>query len=254
MWDWTGIVWDWMQGVLSTIWSWLVWLYENVARFIGWTIAVFRNAFGWIGTGFRWVIRHLEALRHLDFKHTWEKIKAGYKRLRGWMDWYQRTVQGPIDKIRQRIMDIYRTFFQPIIRFLDSLRVFTRFIALFNRKLAAKLDARLWGLESKIMWPITAALKRINSMSSQIRAYFTALGMLDRVLLLESMRRDALLVWEVLTNPRGRIYAPSPPLGTYTYSDLHQDVQVYSKTQGGPIADYIDAAHRSVREDLLGVI
>ena len=254
MWDWTGFIWNWLDEAWSALYEVFVWLALNLERFILWTIEVFKNAFGWIATGFRWVIRHLEALRHLNFRSIWDAIKRGYDRLRRALDWYMRNVQGPLDKMRQRILEIYRRFFQPIIRFLDSLRVFTRFIALFNRKLAAQLDARLWSLESKILWPITTAIRRINSISSQIRAYFTALGFLDRVLLLESMRRDALLVWEVLTNPRARLFEPGPPLGSYTYSDLHADVEVYARTRGGPIADYIEEAHRNVREDLMGVI
>lgn len=254
MWDWLGFAWNWMQGLFATMWEWFVWLYQNVARFVEWTVQIFQAAFGWIAQGFRWLGRHLEALRHLDFKHLWEKIKAGYKRLKGWIQWYQDTVQKPIQAIRDRIMGIYNTFFKPIIQFLDSLRVFIRIIGLFNRKLAAKLDARLWDLESKVMFPITYILRRVNSVSSQVRAWFTALGLLERSLLLESLRRDALLVWEVLTNPRARLFEPGAPFGSYTYSDLHVDVQVYGKTRSGPIADYIDEAHRSVREDLLGVI
>ena len=254
MWDWLGFAWNWMQGLFSVIWEWFVWLYQNVARFVDWTISVFTNAFGWIATGFRWVFRHLKAILHLKPSDIWHALKEAYKRLKDLKDWYQRTVQEPIDRMRRNIMGIYNTFFKPIIRFLDSLRVFTRFIALFNRKLAAKLDARLWSLESKILWPITTALRRLNSISSQIRAYFTALGFLDRVLLLESMRRDALLVWEVLTNPRARLFEPTKALGSYTYADLHSDVQLYRDTRGGPIADYIEEAHRSVREDLLGVL
>ena len=250
-WDW---IWAAIQSLFEGVWQALQWFLNEFRRFVGWTVEVFKAVGGLFDKSFRWVLRHLEALRHLNFRSIWDAIKREYKRFRRALDWYMRNVQTPLDNIRKRIMDIYRRFFQPIIRFLDSLRVFTRFIALFNRKLAAKLDARLWSLESKILWPITQALKRINSISSQVRAYFTALGMLDRVLLLESMRRDALLVWEVLTNPRGRLFEPGTPLASYTYSELHADVELYGKTRSGPIADYIDEAHRAVREDLIGVI
>ncbi len=254
MWGWTDWVWNQMTEFYDNLWNIVTYIFQWLDAFLKWALTVFKAIGHYLASGFRWALRHLQALRHLNFRSIWAAIKRGYERLRRALDWYMRNVQGPLDKIRQRILEIYRRFFQPIIRFLDSLRVFTRFIALFNRKLAAKLDARLWSLESKILFPITAMLRRVNSISSQIRAYFTALGLLDRVLLLESMRRDVSLVWEVLTNPRGRIFAPTPALGSYTYSDLHADVEVYGKTRGGPIADYIDEAHRSVREEFLGVL
>lgn len=243
-----------LQWGLTILSQWVTWLW-NAVNYI-WKVLL---EFGkWVLKGAKIIqaglIKGIKALLHLNFREIWRSLRCAYERFQRARVWWKKHVQDPIDKIRKNIMDIYRTFFQPIIRFLDSLRVFIRFIGLFNRKLAAKLDARLWGLESKILFPITYMLKRVNELSSFQRAWITTLGMLDRSLLLESLRRDASLVWEVLTNPRGKIFEPGKALLPYTYSDLHSDVQLYADTRGGPIADYIDEAHRSVREDLIGVI
>jgi len=236
-----------MNWVLIEFWQAFVTLWNWAVEFGGWILGAIRTVAGGI-------VRAVNALLHVKPSQIWHALKRLKERYDKFRDWYKRNVTDPIDRMKRQIMDIYDTFFKPIIRFLDSLRVFTRFIALFNRKLAAKLDARLFALEAKILWPITYSLRRLNSISSYMRAVFTALGMLDRTLLLESLRRDASLVWEVLTNPRGAIHTTRQPFASYTYSDLHNDMQVYAKTHGGPIADYIDEAHRSVREDLLGVI
>jgi len=238
MWGWVDWIGYWSQAVLNVLWDWVQWIYYNLLSFIYWAIQVLKNVFGWLGQGFRWVIRHLAALRHLNFNSVWSAIKRGYERLRRAFDWYLRRIQEPLDRARRQIMDIYRRFFKPIIRFLDSLRVFTRFIAIFNRKLAAKLDARLWSLEAKVMFPITYMLRRLNSLSSYQRALVTALGYLDRVTLLESLRRDALLVWEVLTNPRGRILAPRTP-----------PPPVPSVPQRAELHDYISGASGEIDAD-----
>ena len=265
-------MWDVLYQYIQMVWGYVQWLYHEFGQWFQWIwdhlevlgkwlesfyMAVghaFEFAWNWIARGLRVVWRGFSALGHLKFGQIWSAIKRGYERFRKWVDWYIDNFQKPIEQIRARIWEIYNRFFKPIIRFLDSLRVLTRAIGIFNRKLAAKLDARLWLLESRILWPITQMLKRVNELSGWMRAYITRLGYLDRTLQLESLRRDALLVWEVLTNPRARLFAPGETARSYTYSDLHSDVQVYGATKTGPIADYIDEAHRSVREDFLGVI
>jgi hypothetical protein len=236
-----------MNWVLIEFWGAFVTLWNWAVEFGGWILGAIRTVAGGI-----W--RALQALAHLNFSAIWQALKRAYNRVMRTIAWLRRRIMEPLDRYRRLILDLYNRFWKPVIRFLDSLRVFIRIIGIFNRRLAAQLDAALWRLEARILSPIAAALRRINALSSQISAYFTVLGYLDRTLLLESLRRDALLVWEVLTNPRGAIHTTRQPFASYTYSDLHNDMQVYAKTHGGPIADYIDEAHRSVREDLLGVI
>jgi hypothetical protein len=116
-------------------------------------------------------------------------------------------------------------------------------VALFNRKLAAKLDHRLMVLEGKIMWPITTALHRINDISSYVTALITTAGRLARPLLLESMRRDALLVWEVLTNPRRVIYSPPEPIQQATREAVCRDFEEYLRFGTGRLSLKDDAAH-----------
>jgi hypothetical protein len=76
--------------------------------------------------------------------------------------------------------------------------------------------------------------------------------MLDRVLLLESMRRDASLIWEVLTNPLGSVHAAADHGTPYTYSDLSVDVGTWAQSGGGPVGDYIQAAQLAGRSVLQG--
>ena len=237
MWDWVNYIWGWVGDWIGNVWAWITWLYDNLKAFAQWAYGALSNAFRWLGTGFRWVLRHLAALRHLNFSSIWAALKRAYNRLLAALAWLRKRIVDPLEAMRRQILQIYRRFFQPIIRFLDSLRVFVRFIALFNRKLAAKLDARLWSLEAKILSPITTALRRLNSISSHLGALVTALGYLDRVTLLESLRRDASLVWEVLTNPRGRIFDKPDPVHLVDVHQVQADFRQFLDSDTGPVAD-----------------
>ena len=233
-----------MQWVLIDFWRAFVAVWNWVVEVGGWILGAIRT----VG---RAISRTLNALLHVKPSDIWHALKRLKKRYDDFRDWYKRNVTDPIDRMKRQIMDIYDTFFKPIIRFLDSLRVFIRIIGIFNRKLAAKLDARLFALEAKILWPITYSLRRLNSISSYMRAAFTALGMLDRTLLLESLRRDALLVWEVLTNPRGRIFDRPKPPASRTVADMKIDFHVFVETGGGVYGDYAEHG-REVFRDALG--
>ena len=255
------LFWDmyWLvQWMLATFSSAIRWLGDTlsmlsgwISQFAGWVWDALKFAGEWIVRAARTVWKGLSALGHLDFRKIWGAIKRGYERLRRALDWYMRTIQRPLDQIRQRIWEIYRRFFQPILRFLDSLRVFTRALALFNRKLAMKLDSKLWNLEAKLLWPITQMLKRVNSLSSYMRAYITRLGLLDRTLLLESLRRDALLVWEVLTNPRARLFAPVARWKPVGISGVQSNFRQFLDSDTGPVADGARSLENHFRETML---
>lgn len=259
MWDafeaalWSAI--DFMRYTIAILWSEMAWVLSYFGQVLvtlwNWAVAIGGWILGAIRTVAGGIWRALQALAHLNFSQIWGALKRAYNRVMRTITWLRRRLIEPLDRYRRLILELYRRFWQPIIRFLDSLRVFIRIIGIFDRRLAAQLDAALFRLEAKILWPITAALRRINALSSQISAYFTVLGYLDRTLLLESLRRDALLVWEVLTNPRGRIFAKPTPPATRTVADMKSDFHVFVETGGGVYGDY--AQHgREVFRDAIG--
>ena len=151
--------------------------------------------------------------------------------------WIQKYILKPLDAYRKMIYQIYNQWFRPVIKFLETLQMMVRYLAIFDRKLAALIDAKLAQLETWVMTPISNALKRINSISSYIRAILTPLGMIDRVLLIESLRRDASILWETITNPRARIFDTVPPAPPRTNSDRTNDFADFVAGQGGTYAD-----------------
>jgi len=192
------------------------------------------------------------ALKSLNWGRIWKIFHSLWSKLHRAIQWYRLHVLGPIEKMRRQILDLYRKIFRPLVQLLDTLRVGVRIIGIFNRRLAAKLDAALWKLESKLLFPITAALHRINGLTSYLAALITEAGLLDRALLLESLRRDASLVWGVLTNPRGLLYTAPAPATSKTMADVVSDVHIYRTTGGGPVADYVDQVHQVVIDTIGG--
>lgn len=241
-----------MLSLFQQVWEEIVNLWGYIFQAFDWVYQHLQLLLDWILRGLKalgsalW--RALRALGHLNFRAIWNALKRAYERFQRALRWYQRHVQEPLDRIRRTILDLYNRFWRPILRMLDSFRVFIRLLSIFNRRLAAKLDGALFNLEAKLMYPITAMLQRVNELSSYVRAIITASGLLDRVLSLETLRRDAALVWEVLTNPRARIYEPIVRPETKGYSDLAVDMKQFGRDGTGPVRDYIDQAQANVRD------
>jgi len=228
--DW-GEIWHEIWDALMSVEQWVL---DQLLAFSQWVIGIFQYLGGFIDTlfrGLRWFGEHLwrgiKALRKINFKHLWHKLKHAWTIYQKALEWWRKHVQEPIERMRRQVWAIYRAFFKPVIMLLDTFRPIIRMIGLFNRKLAAKLDHRLIALEGKILWPITVTLHRLNEISSYFTALVTVTGRLSRPLLLESMRRDALLVWEVLTNPRAVLYSPPEPVLRPTIEAAGRDFREY---------------------------
>jgi len=247
--DWSGFL-----GSLSdTFSSALSWIKNALGGLGSWVLDHLKSVWGILKGGVLAVLKALKTLSHLNWRELWQHIKKGYDHLRQWIAWYQKHVLKPISDLRKSVMQLYDTYFRPVIAFLESLRTFVRFLSIFDRKLAALLDSKLSALESLVMTPITAMLKRLNSFSSTLRAMLTPLGMLDRVLLLESMRRDASLIWQVLTNPLAAIQAATAPAMPRTQTDRVNDFADFVAGRGGTYADSTDKLTLSFKNLLRGV-
>ena len=251
MWDWPVFIWNWLGELYTRVWVFLEYMWRVLAQFGRWAYGVFQAIATWLMRSFHWFIRQIQALGHLNFRSIWNAIKKGFDRLRRALDWYNRIILEPFDKLRRQILDVYRKYFRPLILTLDQFRSIIRVVAIFDRRLAAALDRRLFQLERAIMFPITEALRRINQHSSYFRALLTASGYLDRILVLETLRRDALLVWEVLTNPLGRIYAPPDPVPRPGWTEMQRDWHQWLRDESGPIADAVELRRQRFRDTLI---
>lgn len=232
-----------LVGFFRTFGGWALNQLRNIRGWAGGLIAKLASHLGIVRDAFVRAWAHLsliwKTIAHLHLSTIWATLKKLYDRYNRWMIWWQQHIQAPLDKIRAQLDQIYSRIFAPIIRFLDALRAPLRILALFNRKLAARLDGAIFGLEQKVLGPLLALYQRLNLITSYFRAIITTLGLLDRVLLIESLRRDASIVWAVLTNPGNVLYPKRTPAARPTIRDADADFKVYVATGDGPLADQL---------------
>lgn len=182
--------------------------------------------------------RALGALGRLHFADIWNFIKRIFDRVHRLIDWYNKHVIQPWERLRAQLIALYNKYLGPIVKMLDTVRAAVRILAVFDRKLAAKIDSALWNLESKLYAPLYAALTRINAITSTMRAMITPLGLLDRSLLVQSIERDWKSIWRVLLN-NGKLPTVVIP-GTAAPAVWRQitiDWQQYRASGTGPFAD-----------------
>jgi len=234
---------DWLNSVISDIG-------QAVSNVIGWIGGLLSNLYNVLAAGllYLWsmirgigaiLARLIHLLVTMQWRELWAYLKALYDSARRWAQRIYAIVFGPIRQIQATILQIYNTYFRPIIQTIDALRRIVAIIAIFDRKLAAQLDQFLLKVEAWVLAPITYLLQRINAISSYLTAIVTTLGLLDRGLLIASIQRDVSIIWGRMTNPLGASNATGAPLVYPTVSVYDSAVKEYSATETGLLADGI---------------
>lgn len=230
-----------LQGAVDGLWSYVAQLWSWLAYFNQWLPAFLTWLSNSLLSIVKFIWRGLQALLHAPFSSIWQKIKAIYDRYRRFRAWWQKNIQGPIEQMRRQILAIYRQYFKVIIDVIDTIRVGVRLIAVFNRKLAAKLDAKFWALESWILSPITRAMRTLNGMASIVYAILTATGRFDATVFIATVCRHigemrAALAGLPFKNT-GLPVDDRPVRNAATAVDFHN----WCQSGGTPIQDGVDA-------------
>lgn len=231
--------WGWLMQVLTWVSSWLQYL-VNVAEYI-W------GALWWvvekIVDGFKW-------LASLKFSDIWNGIKKAFDYYRRFRKWWQTHVQAAIDAYRRQILAIYRQFFKPIIGVIEAVRSAVRVIAVFNRKLAAKLDAKLWQIEGWILTPITRALRSVNGMASILYAILTATGRIDATVFIATVCRHITEIRAALFGlpwKNNNLPADTRPAQN---AQIASDFTSWLHSGGGSVQDGVDAMEAEFQDAL----
>jgi hypothetical protein len=197
-----------------------------------------------------YVRRALRALRHLGFAQIWAGMKRAYGYYCRFRTWWRKYISGPIEAYRRFILQIYRQFFKPIISVLDLVRSAARIIGVFNRKLAAKLDAVIWKVEGWILTPITLAMRRINGIASIVYAIITITGRFDATVLVRSVERHIHDIRAALLGlPFGNTGRTLPSVLSMQVQTA-ADFRNWLKTGGGPVQDDVDMMSSAYQEAL----
>lgn len=251
--DFLATIYDELASELSIAYTYIEQALYEVQYIIAWLGSFAGVVWGILSKLGSWLWRVLKDILTGNFADLWKCLKRIFDRVRQLIAWYQKHILKPLHDMQQAVYRIYNLYFRPIIKILETLRTMVRYLSIFDRKLAALLDAKLVWLEGKVMYPISQALARINSISSTMRAMLTPLGMLDRVLLLESLRRDASKVWQVLTNPMAVAATAVAPVTHRTQTDILNDWHDFTATNSGPYADAAQALTTRFNELISGV-
>jgi hypothetical protein len=229
--DWLGGVADW----LSAAWEWLK---NELGELANWAWAALQKLGSWIAAFPGAILKALKWLSNLKLSDVWQWLKTGFGYLQKLIGYYKKYILGPMEQERQQLQALYNTYLRPIVGIIDGFRKLTNIIAIFNKKLAAKIDQRLMALEAWILAPFLHVLERVNQLSSWARAIVTELGYFDRETELESMRRDVVLIWQVLTNPLQRNLTQA---GTGSQPGTGQVVQNLTDFLDSGTGPYVDS-------------
>jgi len=233
-----------LLSLIQQIEIWTVQFIDTLVVYLGTLIGAIESALsaivGFLAEIGRVLARVARAAWHFVVSDLWAEIQRWYGRFKNWIDWYRKHVLAPLDQVYRNIIHLYDQFFRPIIKFIDDLRRLTQIIALFNRRLAAKIDNALFQLEYRIMQPLLDVLHRVNSIASIQAAYLTRLGLFARPVLLESIQRDWKLMWRVLLNGGQAPAAPPASVPGLTSADLVSDWRAFVDAGSGRFADQND--------------
>lgn len=165
--------------------------------------------FSWLGGLFHGLLDIFNPLKTLQHWKIWAEMKQWYERFKKWRDWYKEHVLAPMRRMQQLQRQIYNQFMKPILTLVDHIRQLTQIVAIFNKKLADKLNYYFLRIESYLLAPLNKITSRTNALGMAVQSILTPLGYLDRGLLLNSVWRDAGLIKEILHNPF-EVQTPKP--------------------------------------------
>jgi hypothetical protein len=180
-------------------------------------------------------------------------MKKAWDYYRRFGKWYQDHILAPMQRMRAQILKIYRDIFKPVIQVLDSVRVATRIIAVFNRKLAGRIDSALFRLEAKILYPITETLRRLNGLNSILYAVITRTGRLDASVFMATVVRHIGELRAALLGLPWRNQAPSARQPTPAQIAELNDATHHFLGTATPLDDQLAEMDRIYQETFLSL-
>ena len=237
---------------LSTIWSWIVAIVEGMIQFYKVALQAIWQALKAAAQALGKVLSDLFNFRWAQF---WQDLEAFFKAVGNFLKAIYNMIVGPLKAWMAMQQRIYQTILKPIIGVLSNIRQVIAVLGIFDRKLAAQLDAYLSGLENKVLGPLLKNIQRSNSIISYLRALITAEGYFDRPTLLESVRQNVAYLWKIVLNPSQLGFAPTIPQQPSAFPQFGIDWQAYIQTHTGDFSTQVtsdQALFTSIQESLYG--
>jgi len=182
------------------------------------------------------------------FRELADVIGAVVKRLSRILD----RVLGPVidflDKVRKHVWAIYNDIVKPILDIIEFIRLPLKILSAFNVEWAKRLDATLANLEDWIVDQFTFVMGKLNQAINVLNGIVDVSGLLKRITLIKSLRRDG-NIW--LSFAWNKLHRPLEPAKRQDYrrelpTELADrragQLDEYVRTGGGELAPLIDEA------------
>lgn len=230
-----GVALGWLADKAVTI-ATVLW---HVAVFVGkalWDVAVqiarvFKALYGFLGKFWNSILKPL-------VKWVWQT----YQRLRKWLE----DTLGPVLKflytVRCELLKFYDKWLRPVLETITVIRRTLQLLAALRIEWARDLDRKLADLEDRLLAPVQFLLRKVNQVIDVVNRVVTLDGLLQRVVLLQSIARDIVGVantWHqafsrpVTAGEREAALAQNPHK---TGAQLAREFVAYLETGQGPHA------------------
>lgn len=186
---------------------------------------------------------------YLDvLKPAWLKFWKWFDTARAWLDKTFGPVLRWLIKLRQQLLDFWKTYVRPWLDLIDVTRKLLRTLAALGLDWAKALDRELGALEEKITAPFLFLLGKLNDIINVVNTVVTADGLFQRVALIRSLARDYQYAWNALTLPY--LHNQEPPKDSDTsaldnpksITTVAADVRSYLVDEGGELAPAVNEA------------
>jgi hypothetical protein len=185
----------------------------------------------------------LEWIKQKLLSHLWAAIKAILTHIHDWYKWYQDHVQKPMRQAQQNFRKMYDEMIRPILKWVDLLRRITGLVGLFNKRLAGKLNAIFFRIESDLLLPLRLYTARVNTLSHMMGGFLTPLGFFDNATLLNSIWANVADTRAILRNPLGSTVSSNGLPTTPDFNDQIIAVSDYVSTGSGDVGARVDSGY-----------
>lgn len=189
-----------------------------------------------------WLKKHVARIA----RELYDIFKASVVRVSRILD----KIIGPIidflDKVRTRLLEIYRDYIKPILEIIEFIRIPLRILSAFNVEWAKRLDATLANLEDWITDNFNYVLGKVNQAINVLNEIVDVTGLLKRFTLVRSIMRDLNLVMALWWN-RSHMPLIGDPLSQYLQPfegreipPVNAEARAYIEVRQGPDRGRID--------------
>jgi hypothetical protein len=182
-----------IQGALSALGGALRWTIGQLKSFVVSTGAMFAK-----------IWRSLEGFWKNVIRRALVKLHDQYIRLRNWLRYIFKPLIRFLDRVRDKIHEIYTRFVRPVLDALDTARKVLDILTKLHIPFARQLETYLAKTEQWITAQYARLNAELNKVVDTINGILTFDGYLQRFLFLRTLERDVFYVWRALANAGAR--------------------------------------------------